>query len=216
MCYSFNVSIISYVLAMIAGLYALYNRLPILGVLIICYAQMQLSEAIIWFGIDTNNDHLNRLGTTVGKWALPLHNVALGIGVLISYNTQEQTLYKWLPLIAGLAFYFAVWHCHYRGTHHSRETNVTGTSEFAQLAWPYPHTWYALSLLLSGVIVLGYVRPLYPLGLLSWVAFIGTAIVTYFKAQNETFGSMWCWSTAILAPVFVGFAVSMVDGSSHG
>ena len=67
MCYSVKTSIISYILGIIAGIFALSTRQITLGILILTYSQMQLAELLIWFGIDTDNDNLNRSGTSYGN-----------------------------------------------------------------------------------------------------------------------------------------------------
>ena len=57
MCYDFKTSIISYSLGMIAAIFALCTRQYILGMLILFYVQMQLSEALIWKGLDSQPDN---------------------------------------------------------------------------------------------------------------------------------------------------------------
>ena len=84
MCYSVKTSIISYTLGIIAGIFALFTRQTVLGLLILAYSQMQFSELLIWYGIDTDNDNLNRFGTSYGKYLLATHNIAIGIGIILS------------------------------------------------------------------------------------------------------------------------------------
>lgn len=216
MCYSFKVSIISYALSMCAGMYALYNRLPILGLLIIAYAQMQLSEAVIWYGLDNNNDQINRLGTSIGAYTLPLHNLALGIGVLISYRANLSQFEYWIPLIAGLAFYAAVWYCRIRPPHsRPQETRATGKG-IARLAWPFSHGWYPAGFLLSCAILVVYARPFSPVAPFLLLAFAAIALMTWTKAEQAVFPSFWCWTSAILAPLIAGLAVNLADNTTHG
>ncbi|NDE11875.1 MAG: hypothetical protein EBZ95_15155, partial [Chitinophagia bacterium] len=75
MCYDVKTSIISYSSGMVAAIFALCTRQYILGMLILFYSQMQLAEALIWKGIDTNNKSLNKIGTSYGKYFLASHNI---------------------------------------------------------------------------------------------------------------------------------------------
>jgi len=70
MCYSFKTSIVSYTVGMVSGLFALATKQWVLGMLILFYSQIQLSEAFIWHGIDTNNAQLNAAGTKYGQYLL--------------------------------------------------------------------------------------------------------------------------------------------------
>ena len=73
MCYSFRTSIFSYTMGISAAIFALSTRQYILGMLILSYCQIQLAEAIIWRGIDTDNKSLNKAGTDYAKYTLPSH-----------------------------------------------------------------------------------------------------------------------------------------------
>src|SRR5437016_14681034 len=107
MCYSVQTSIISYSLGMGSAAFAFYTGKLMLGFLISFYAQMQLAELIIWRGIDTNNTNLNRIGTSYGKYLLPTHNIAIGLGVVFSAILIEKRSLEpkdFIPLVIGLIF----------------------------------------------------------------------------------------------------------------
>ena len=180
---------------------------PILGMLMLCYSQMQLAEVMIWKGIDTNNPSMNERGTTYAKYSLPAHNIALGIGVLIAYRNNLDDIRYWFPLICGLLFYIFVLELYYRKKRHSKTTPACETDKckpyMARLEWPFPHEWYTLSFFLSITIMIGYVRPLAPSALIAFVFFSVTWIVTYILGKRHVLGSFWCWSTAILAPILL-------------
>ena len=108
MCFNLNVSIVSYVSGLLSAIVAFIYRQPILGSLLLCYSQMQLSEILIWYGIDNKNDKINRIGSIIGKYTLPLHNFAIGIGILIAYRDNLEDLKTWLPVLVGLIFYLIV------------------------------------------------------------------------------------------------------------
>ena len=111
MCYSVKTSIISYILGIIAGIFALSTRQITLGILILTYSQMQLAELLIWQGIDTYNDNLNRTGTSYGKYLLAIHNIAIGIGIILSiiYVSKEKLKFMdFIPLIVGILFFLYI------------------------------------------------------------------------------------------------------------
>ncbi len=48
-----------------------------LGTFILVYCQVQLAEAIIWYGIDNNNLLINRIGTFLNKQAISLQLIGI-------------------------------------------------------------------------------------------------------------------------------------------
>jgi hypothetical protein len=88
---------------MISAVFALCTNQIILGMLILFYVQMQLSEAIIWRGIDTDNTKLNRIGTLYGQYLLPTHNIAIAIGILIVLGYSQ--IKDYIPLFISIVFY---------------------------------------------------------------------------------------------------------------
>jgi hypothetical protein len=108
MCYSFNTSVVSYTLGLLSAVFALYSKQYILGFFILFFIQIQLSEAIIWKGIDTDNVRLNKIGTRLGKYLLPSHVIGISIGILISqYYNNKLGPRDFVPLVVGILFY--VW-----------------------------------------------------------------------------------------------------------
>ena len=230
MCYSFEHSLVSFLSVTVCGSVALALPVkgnpswaihqPILGCLMLCYGLMQLSEMLIWRGIDSNNDSLNRAGTAVGKYTLCAHNVALGVGVLIAYwskSDSELPLGKrymiWAPLAAGILFYIGVMinyalvpdssditpACTYD---EDKEKNSC-TKNSARLQWPFPHTYYFVSYAISVAIMIAYVRPLWPNGTLIAFFYTFSFIVTLSLGKSQVQGSYWCWAAAMFAPLLL-------------
>jgi len=210
MCYSFNTSIMSYTLGMISGIVALFTNQIVLGILILCYTQMQLSEALIWKGIDTNNINLNKKGTKYGKYLLATHNIAIGLGIIIAILIQKQKL-KWtdyLPLIVGVLFFiFVVTFYYYKKDYLDITYPINNCSDKScqnaenRLKWPYPHGWYIFSYIISLIILLFYINPNKSKIFLASV-FTITLLVSMFVYPKST-GSVWCFSTSWLAPIIV-------------
>ena len=215
MCYNIETSIACFLGATISGVIALYLGQPILGCLILAYGVMQFSEILIWSGINTKNDKLNKIGTTVGKYSLPAHNIAIGIGILVAYWASRDQPKYWVPLIVGVLFYVAVIMRYTR-----KKDSNDGITEAcdscstisAKLKWPYPHAWYSISFAISCVFLLFYVRPLFPLGALILFFFASTYLLTGIMSQSNVLGSYWCWSTAALAPLLVFVAYLLAKG----
>ena len=175
------------------------------------YGLMQLSEVIIWRGVNTNNNSLNRVGTTIGKYTLPAHNMAIGVGVLVAYWASRDKPIYWIPLTVGILFYIGVM-INY-ATEKDSNNGITKackypedkdqcTKDSARLEWPYPHSWYSLSMIISLILVIGYVRPL-PRAIVMVLFFVATFIGTALLGKRQVLGSYWCWAAAALAPIML-------------
>jgi len=198
MCYNLETSIVSFTFAMASGIAALSLKQYVLGLLILCYGQMQLSEVFIWKGITDNNVSLNIFGTAYGKYLLPAHNLAIGLGIYL--HTKNI-----LPLIIGALFYLIVMLIYARDK--AADITKVGCGAncnklFGKLQWPYEHGWYLMSFIISLLLLILYIKPYYS-QLLFLFVFSLTFAMIYLLDYNKAVGSFWCWSTAILAPVFV-------------
>lgn len=212
MCYNYNVSIVSFGVAIISSIFAIYFNQPILGSLVLCYGLMQLSETFIWKGIDTNNTNINKIGTKIGKYTLPLHNVAIAIGIIIAYWSDRTKITTWIPLIIGIMFYIGVLFRYSKqkdlndGVTKSCSTNNSCVKGAARLQWPYNHRYYALSYTISVLLLFLYVKPLKS-SISIFVFFTSTWLITMYlgKRNYKIQGSFWCWSAAIFIPLLVIF-----------
>jgi hypothetical protein len=214
MCFSFRTSLISYTLGMLSGAFAIYTGQLMLGTLMLFYSQMQLAEAFIWKGIDENNLKLNRAGTSYGKYLLPTHNFAIGLGLIFSVlliQKRSLTIHDFIPLVIGIIFYGIIMIL-YANT---KSKNVTFPANQCspnprecqnwgnRLRWPFPHSWYAISYVISLLLLFifydGPFRSKIFLLITFSLLFAGTAFIV-----PHSVGSSWCFSTAIAAPVIVG------------
>jgi len=201
MCYSYRTSIISYTLGMLSAIFALYTKQTILGLLILFYCQMQLSEALIWKGIDENNIKLNEIGTSFGKYLLATHNIAIGLGILIV--SKKYSLYSILPLLIGIIFFLFVILYYYQNNikvTYPYDKNCQNNNN--RLEWPYPHEWYVYSFILSLIFCIIYVNPLSSKIFLSSI-FTITFLITILFFDSKKVGSVWCFFEAILSPILV-------------
>lgn len=212
MCYSVTTSVISFCLGIGAAIFGYSTRQPILATLILFYSQMQLSEAMIWRGLDTNNIELNKTGTTYGQYLLPSHNIAIGLGILLSvllWQKKHPSNTDFIPLMLGAVFYLIIILGPYRTESYSSVTypadpscvNKSCQNNNNRLRWPYPHSWYIFSYILSLILLILYIRP-WQSQLFLASMFTVTLIVTAIWVPRSV-GSVWCFSAAILAPVLV-------------
>lgn len=212
MCYNFKTSILSYTIGILSAIIAFFTRQPVLGTLILCYSQMQLSELLIWHGIDTKNVKLNEIGTSFGKYLLASHNIAIGLGIILGVlfiSKRSITLWDIIPLLLGIVFFLVIVFCVYLPEKYPDITEQQDPScqdkgcqtQGNRLKWPYPHEWYIYGFMLSLIILWVWIKPL---GSKIWASsiFVSTLITVAIVMPKVT-GSIWCFSAAVLAPVLV-------------
>lgn len=201
MCYSVNTSITSYLIGMISAIAALYTRQYILGMLILCYCQVQLAEAIIWKGIDTDNLTLNRLGTLYAKYTLPAHLMATGLGVWMTTGDVR-------PLVVGIIFYVGVigFYLYDRKNDGlsfppNRECmkRECQTNE-NRLKWPFRDQWYMIQTAILFIVFFIYLPKRSSILL---AGFFSITFVISKMMYTWTASSIWCFLSAVLAPLLV-------------
>lgn len=208
MCYSFKASIVSFLLGMMAGVFAVYTGQYALGFLILAYVQVQLAEAIIWRGIDTENIKLNRIGTFYAKYTLPAHLLAVGLGYLVGLYIDKKNVrpIHFLPLLAGIAVYLYVVLVVYRNctvyTTYPLEMckDRKCQNDRNRLQYKWPLNWYLWMTFLICVIIL-CITPLYS-GLLLVSTFLLLLLLTR-RLYPKRYGSVWCFASAVVAPILV-------------
>lgn len=221
MCFDFRTSIVSYTLGMISGILALWTRQYVLGCLILCFCQMQLSEAMIWYGLDHQDERWNQWGTRYGQYLLPAHNLAISVGLWISMRhhasspPRKRVFYNkrhvMIALVLSILFYVIIVTIVYPSTPsealtypYAKNPNVSCRCADVnhRLKWPYPHAWYGYSFLFSiGLYVMVDRSPF-----VSKVFLLSMFIMAYVAAIllfHRTVGSMFCFFTAILSPMLV-------------
>ena len=74
------------------------------------------------------------------------------------------------------------------------------TNNSARLEWPYPHSWYSISMIISLILVLAYARPLSRAAVIV-MFYVATFIGANILGKRQVLGSYWCWAAAALAPL---------------
>lgn len=210
MCYSFRTSLVSYIFGMASAVFAFLTRQIVLGCLILAYAQMQLSELMIWYGIDKNDISWNKRGTSFGKYLLATHNLAIGIGIILSLifiSKKKLVLKDFIPALIGLLFFVVIVVFVYLPRKYPDVTfPLKNTCNKCQnpenrLQWPYPHSWYGISYVISVVLMFVWVKPRNSKFIL--LLFFSLAFLLALTLYPRTVGSVWCWSTSFIAPAIV-------------
>lgn len=215
MCYSAKTSLISYTIGIISGIFAICTRQVALGIFIIAYSQIQLSEFLIWSGIDDNNIELNKFGTSFGKYLLATHNIALGIGIILSIiyiSKRNLTLTDFIPLLLGILLFLYVVIFVYLPNNFVETTfpidpTCTQKNDRCQnnnnrLDWPYEVSWYLISFVMTLTICYFYVKPYESKWWFMFAYFIMFILVVLMD-KTHRISSIWCFSAAILAPIIV-------------
>ncbi len=173
-------------------------------------AQVQLSEAIIWNGIDNNNKKRNNLGTLLLKYTLPAHNIAIGLGILISYQDRLDEVLYWVPLLVGIVFYGLVLKFGFKRkdstlitTSCEEEGNICGGQMNARLIFPFDAAWYPLiSFPLALLCVAFYGKPRFPFVLIYFLFYTFLLFVTSVMTKARgNLGSFWCWTASFFSPL---------------
>jgi len=227
MCYSFKTSLLSYSLGIISGIFAICTKQIALGVLILTYSQMQFAELLIWYGIDTNNDKLNKFGTSYGKYLLATHNIAIGLGIILSiiFVSKRQLKFSdFIPLIIGVLFFLIIVFFFYLPKKYPDMTfpldpDCKDKTDRCQnpnnrLLWKWPHSWYLTGYLISFIILLVYIKPG---NSRIWIAAVFTITLIATGIYNpKVIGSVWCFSTAIISPLLVLVNYYFIKNMSSG
>lgn len=205
MCFDFKTSILSYSIGMISAIVALCTNQIILGMLILFYTQMQLSEAIIWKGIENKNISWNQWGTLYGQYLLPTHNLAIAFGILIVYGNSEMK--NCLPVVFSIFFYLMI--CALYASRSFPDVTYPVQNCFQKecgfdknrLLWPFPTRWYTISFFFSLLLLILYIKPRASQIFLG-IFFLFTFFLIWI-IYPVSMSSMWCFSTAIIAPFLV-------------
>jgi hypothetical protein len=192
MCWNFEVSIFTWIVGLITGLYLLYRRKPndlIMGMLILTYSSMQLWEGLMWK--DQSCGSLNLTATKLAYVALWSHVIAIAIALYIEQKAV-------IPLILGVGCLVAAyilrpdkWGCSgpRNGSRH--------------IVWGFDPAFYMYVFAIAIALCLYYIRPVSTAAIVS-ALFLTSFIVSYmYGSKTRTTGSFWCWVCAMFCSVFI-------------
>ena len=185
-------------------------RYTVLSVLIAVVALMQLSEFLIWRGLDTGSLPLNRAGTALARTTLGMHGLAVCLAALVFAMPDQRWRRAGLVLCTLAAF--AMYGLIVDGPHGL--TTRAGCASGCRLKWAfpvYPDTYKAMCAILFLALLLSRVPPRQTLCIF---AFYGlTLALAYATAKPsrlwEAVSTSWCYACSIGAPLLIATLVAL-------
>lgn len=231
MCYDVPTSLCALTVGLLSAgaLFAL--RRPVFGVFVFTYVLMQLAEALIWHGIDTDDTYLNRKGVDLASTNLAIHalSVCVAIYVFAKTHTWSYTRRVFMALLTMLTIVLAI-----MSIYAKRSMAVVGpspcNSATCRLHWNWDYrdereqesvlrisNWrYPAQIVL--IIALMYIAQVQDLGafVLIYASLIVLAYLITPAGPTRWYASMsttWCMLCALGAPV-LAIWVGMMSSSS--
>lgn len=191
MCWSFQASIITWIIGLATGIFLLARRHKndtVMGLLILTYSAMQLWEAIMWLDQDCQDG--NAIATQGAYYTLWAHVLAIGVGLLIEYNVKAPIVIGFLFMVASVIFRPRVWQCSLK-------------AENGHLKWGFDPTFYMVVFATAIAMCAYYIRPI-EVSVVICGLFLVSYIISYLLNQKyQTTGSFWCWVCAAFCFLFI-------------
>ena len=206
MCYDAKTSALAATIGILSAVVAFNLKEWVVGSFILVYSLMQVSEFLIWRGLDAKSTDLNQKGTWLASTTLRIHAIVIILVLLaVSWKRLETQPHRRLALIALLVIALFGW---WKSTSNASAslTTVPGCPKGCRLNWKF-ESGYPLQILIMGVaILIGAPRLILPMA----IFFGGTILLALtLGAVNSKddlrLGTVWCLFTAIFAPFLVGY-----------
>lgn len=194
MCWNWQVSLITWIIALVTSIFLIRRARPFdrsFALLLLSYSNIQLFECLMW--LDQKCGTLNRYATYGAYFALYSHALAFGLGLY-----WEQGI--WFPLLVGLCLVCI-------GLIRARNENWAcsrPTTACQHLTWGFRPHYYVFVFWICIAMIIWYVRPT-KLILLSCSLFFLSFLLPAFSACVEGVSSLWCFNAALAGPLFVWF-----------
>ncbi len=204
MCYNAKASALAATIGILSACVAFSLKEWVVGSLILIYSLMQVSEFLIWRGLDTRSADLNRRGTWLASNTLRVHaSVVLVVLLMVKWKSLEAN--RRLALVGLLVAALFVW---WRTTSAGSGSLTTepGCAKGCRLDWKF-ESEYPLQILLMGLaLLIGAPRLIAPVAVFYGGAVLLTLILATVNPKT-TFrpGTVWCFFSAIFAPLLVGY-----------
>ena len=194
MCWSFEGSLITYIVSLFVALFLLKRNHPndiIFAVLLLTYSLMQLWEAIMWKNQPSTEacPPLNITATKAAYYTLWLHALAVAVGIFIQYRVKLPLVIGGLVLALGLFLSPKIWSC------------SVPSKRNKHLVWGFDPRFYVFVFAICLLLCLLYVRPM-KTALIINALFLSSFLFAFFTGK-EAVGSYWCWICAFFSFVFI-------------
>jgi hypothetical protein len=193
MCWSFEASIITWVIALITGIYLIvrHNKNDIfLGILILTYSTMQLWESLMW--LDQKCGKLNSFATQAAYYALWSHLLAIGLGIYLEYKNPVVLALGAIAMVAAIIFRPKQFYCSLKAPN-------------GHLRWGFNPSFYFIPFAACMIAVLWFIRPI-KISVIVASLFLSSLIFSLASGSSlkeSTAGSFWCWICAFFCFVFI-------------
>jgi hypothetical protein len=193
MCWSFEASLVTWVIALITGIYLLYRNNKndvILGILVLTYSTMQLWESLMW--LDQKCGKLNSFATQAAYYALWSHLLAVGIGIYIEYKNPYVLALGAIAMVAAYVFKPAKINCSLKASN-------------GHLAWGFDSRFYVIPFLAAIIATILIIRPIKTALVISalFIASFIFSIIVGGTPTEQTASSFWCWICAFFCFIFI-------------
>lgn len=202
MCWSFKVSLFTFLLAIFAASYLWVRNKPndrFFSIYIFVVGLIQGVEALGWYSIDTNNTNMNYVAGFLTEFVIFFQIIFLHFYL---YLTSQNNMYLCISLLAfGLwiyeiqkrKIYFVdvncMQYCHMRWSWISNNHSIIRIIYLIFLA--YPLIYFIKDIRSKIVLTFGIITYLY-------------SVYTY--SQTNTWGSFWCWTVNLSIPFLLYFS----------
>ena len=192
MCWSFEASIVTWIISLVTGIYLLMRRNKndiILGILILTYSSMQLWESLMW--LDQKCEGVNKYATKAAYYALWSHLLAIGIGIYIEYKNPIVMVLGLVALIMARVLEPRVFNCSVKGKN-------------GHLVWGFDPKFYIGVFVAAIICLLLFIRPMKLSIIISSLFILSFLFSLIFGGyENKTTGSFWCWICGIFCFIFI-------------
>ena len=208
MCFNQPSSLAALAIGFATAYAAFVYRYTVVSVLIFIVAMMQLSEFLIWRGLDTDDTVLNRAGTALARNTLGLHAVAVCLAVfMFAMPVQRWRRYGLvLCTLVAIAMYGLTVDAPYG------QTTQAGCTSGCRLKWKFhvhPYSYATIFVVIFIALLLSQLPSLQAMCIfifygITWVA----AMATAEKGRLwEAMTTSWCYASSFGSPLLVGTLV---------
>lgn len=210
MCFDQPSSLAAFSIGLASAYAAFVYGYTVLSVLLFIVALMQLSEFLIWRGIDNHDVSQNRAGTALARTTLGLHALAVCIAVFVfALPTQQWRRYGLVVCtILSIVMYGLIVDTPYG------LTTYAGCASGCRLRWTFLVHNYVYSCIVATLftaLVLSKIHGLQTLCIfLFYILTLAGAIVTSKPGRLwEAISTSWCYASSFGSPLLVATLVGL-------
>ena len=210
MCFDQPSSLVAFSIGLASAYAAFVYGYTVLSVLLFIVALMQLSEFLIWRGIDNHDVSQNRAGTALARTTLGLHALAVCIAVFVfALPTQQWRRYGLVVCtILSIVMYGLIVDTP------NGLTTYAGCASGCRLKWTFPKHIYgyeSIFMIVFVALLLSKIHALQTLCIfLFYILTLAGAIVTSKPGRLwEAMSTSWCYASSFGSPLLIATMVGL-------